>query len=123
MNFLNRTLIFDFGSANTVVCEKDHIAFDEESMISVWPEGYTDVGHEARKLYCGEKKGFWGKWDAGESNRTYFPISGGCVADYGSFKAYVKGVVKKLVRFPRFCSVVIAMPDELSYVESDFMIN
>ncbi len=101
MNFLNRTLAFDFGSANTVVCEKDHIVFDEETMISVWPEGCIDVSREA-SIGCRE------------GNRTYFPVSGGYVADSDHFEAYVKGVVKKLARFPRFRSVVIAMPDELS---------
>ncbi len=123
MNFLNRTLIFDFGSANTVVCEKGLIVFDEDTMISVWPEGFIDIGREARMLYCGEKKGFWGKWSAGECNKTFFPISSGYVADFSSYEAYVKGIVKKLSRFPRFCSVVIAMPDELSDDEFGSMVT
>lgn len=123
MKCFHRTLIFDFGSANTIVCEKDHIVFDEETIISVWPKGDIDFGRKARMLYCGEKKGFWGKWDAGEGNRTYFPISCGYVADYHSFEAYVKGVVKKLARFPRFCSVIIAIPDELSDDEFGSMVT
>lgn len=123
MNFFNRTLTFDFGSANTVVCEKGQIVFDEETIISVWPEGDIDFGRKARMLHWREKIGFWGKWPAGECNQTYFPISSGYVADFSSFKAYVKGVVKKLARFPRFCSVIIAMPDELSDDEFGSMVT
>ena len=123
MNFFNRTLTFDFGSANTVVCEKYQIVFDEETIISVWPEGDIDFGRKARMLHWREKRGFWGKWPAGECNKTYFPISSGYVADFSSFEAYVKGVVKKLARFPRFCSVIIATPDEFSDDEFGSMVN
>lgn len=123
MNFFNRTLTFDFGSANTVVCVKGQIVFDEETIISVWPEGNIDFGRKARMLHWREKRGFWGKWPAGECNQTYFPISSGYVTDFSSFKAYVKGVVKKLARFPRFCSVIIAMPDELSDDEFGSMVT
>ena len=123
MKWFHRTLVFDFGSANTVVCEKGQIVFDEETIISVWPEGDIDVGSRARMLHCGEKEGFWGKWPAGECNKTYFPISRGHVADFGYFEAYVKGVVKKVARFPRFCSVIIAMPDELSDDEFGSMVT
>ena len=118
MKIFKKSFVFDFGSANTVVSQDGRIVFDEVTMISVWPDGYVDVGEEARRLRNGEKIGFWGKWAAGECTKTFYPISGGYVADGRSYEAYVKGVVGKLTKFPRFCSVVIAVPDDLA-ISSD----
>lgn len=43
------------------------------------------------------------------------PIVNGYVEDYDAFEMYIKGVVKKLVRFPRLClkTVIIAIPNDL----------
>ena len=119
MGFLRKSLTFDFGSANTVVCENGQIVFDETTLISVWPEGYIEVGQDARRLRDGEKVGFWGQWPAGECNKTFYPISNGYVGDFYAFDSYVKGVLKKLTWLPRLCSVRIAIPDDLSCDEGD----
>lgn len=102
MKCLNRTLAFDFGSSNTVVCENGQVIYDEPTEVAMFSDGAILIGAKARIFYSGEPK-------------LIKPIVHGYVNDYDAFEVYVKGVVKKLVRFPRLClkTVIIAIPNDL----------
>lgn len=51
MKLFNRTLVFDFGSSNTVVCENDQVIFDELTEISYFSDGNVKIGCKARGFY------------------------------------------------------------------------
>ena len=40
MKIFNRTLVFDFGSTNTVVCEDGQVVFDERTAIAIMSNGH-----------------------------------------------------------------------------------
>lgn len=119
MKLFKRSFTFDFGTANTVVCKNGQVVFDEPTLVSVWPDGLVEVGQEARRLLYGERMGCLGG-PIGHANKYVWPISGGYVADCDAFASYVKGVFKRLSRFPRLCSVLIAIPDDFSVDGSTF---
>lgn len=104
MRIFNRTLIFDFGSSNTVVCDENgEVIFDEGTVIVYYADGYVEIGERAYILREGERE--WLK-----------PIVNGYVNNYDAFEDYVKRLVKKLVLFPRLClkTVVVAIPNDLT---------
>lgn len=107
MGIFNRTLIFDFGTSNTVVCDENGtVLFDEPTMIASFygPNEPLLIGNKA--LIAPQ---------IGHCKFTK-PIIRGYVNDYEAFETFVKGVVKKLVLFPRLClrTVVIAIPNDLA---------
>ena len=101
MGFFRKKLIFDFGTANTVVCSDGKVVYDNLTLFRVWS-------------------------DNGLNDRYFFPVSGGYVEDRDAFEKYVKSVIRKLTLFPRLSSVLIAVPDEVSGAETsvvqDFML-
>ena len=103
MKLLNRTLTFDFGSSNTIVCEDGCVMFEEPTEIAVFNDGRVEVGIKARLFYSCEYERIW-------------PIVNGQVANREAFEAYVNGVLKKIVWFPRIClnTVVIAVPNDMN---------
>ena len=107
MKCFYRTLIFEFGSSNTVVCDEDgNVLFDEPTMVASFygPNEPLLIGNRALRApqigHCKFTK----------------PIIRGYVNDYDAFETFVKGVVKKLVLFPRLClrTVVIPIPNDLA---------
>ena len=107
MKCFHRTLVFDFGSVNTVVCDEDgNVLFDEPTVIA---ELYCQNG----KLLIGHKASM--APEIGHCKFFIRPIVRGYVNDYDAFETFVKAVVKKLVHFPRIWlkTVVIAIPDDL----------
>lgn len=102
MKSFDRTLIFDFGTSNTRVCEDGHIIFDEPTEISYFSNGDIRIGDKARGFYSMHYE-------------VVNPIVNGYVNDYDAFEIYVNHLVKRLVRFPRLClkTVVIAIPNDL----------
>ena len=103
MKFFNRTLVFDFGSSTTVVCENDEVVFNEPTAIAIWPNGRAVIGYKAFMCYSVLPQD------------QFKPIVAGRVEHHEAFEAYVKVLVKKLVRFPRLClkTVVLAIPDDM----------
>ena len=104
MKYFYRTLIFDFGSSSTVVCdESGRILFDEATEIAYFVDGCIEIGQRSR-IFC-----------EGES-KLIKPIVCGYVNNSDAFEDYVKRLVKKLVFFPRLClkTVVIAIPNDLA---------
>lgn len=104
MKYFYRTLIFDFGSSNTVVCDENgEVIFDEGTVIVYYADGYVEIGERAYLSREGERK-------------HIKPIVNGYVNNYDAFEEYVKRLVKKLVFFPRLClkTVVIAIPNDLA---------
>lgn len=102
MNIFKRTLTFDFGSSNTVVCEGGCVVYDEPTEIAVLYYGSVKVGITARAFYsC-------------KSERIK-PIVNGLVDNHEAFEAYVKGVLRKIIWFPQIClnTVVIAVPNDM----------
>ncbi len=107
--FRNKTLSFDFGSANTVVRKDGDVVFDEPTLVAYTRYGEAVVGSKAL-LMREVPYARYGK-----------PIINGYVADFESYEQYVKGVVKSIIAFPRFLksySVIIAVPDDLQGEES-----
>lgn len=104
MKFFNRTLVFDFGSSNTIVCEDGKVVFDEPTLVTYWPKGVANIGNKALLMRMQINDG------------TVKPIVNGHVGSYEDFEVYVKAVVKKIVLFPRLClkTVVIAIPNDMS---------
>lgn len=104
MKFFNRTLVFDFGSSNTIVCEDGKVVFDEPTLVTYWPKGVANIGNKALLTRMQINDG------------TVKPIVNGYVGSYEDFEVYVKAVVKKIVLFPRLClkTVVIAIPNDMS---------
>lgn len=104
MKFFNRTLVFDFGSSNTIVCEDGKVVFDEPTLVTYWPKGVANIGNKALLMRMQINDG------------TVKPIVNGYVGSYEDFEVYVKAVVKKIVLFPRLClkTVVIAIPNDMS---------
>ena len=104
MKFFNRTLVFDFGSSNTIVCEDGKVVFDEPTLVTYWPKGVANIGNKALLMRIQINDG------------TVKPIVNGYVGSYEDFEVYVKAVVKKIVLFPRLClkTVVIAIPNDMS---------
>lgn len=104
MKFFNRTLVFDFGSSNTIVCEDGKVVFDEPTLVTYWPKGEANIGNKALLTRMQINDG------------TVKPIVNGYVGSYEDFEVYVKAVVKKIVLFPRLClkTVVIAIPNDMS---------
>ena len=104
MKFFNRTLVFDFGSSNTIVCEDGKVVFDEPTLVTYWPKGVANIGNKALLMLMQINDG------------TVKPIINGYVGSYEDFEVYVKAVVKKIVLFPRLClkTVVIAIPNDMS---------
>lgn len=103
MKIFNRTLVFDFGSSKTIVCDEDGlIVFDEHTEISFFSDGKYIVGNKARGFYSREYE-------------VVKPIVQGYVDNCDAFELYVKGVVRKLVRFPRLClkTAIIAVPGKM----------
>lgn len=102
MKFFNRTLVFDFGSTSTVVCEDGQVIFHEWTAISYLSSGDVRIGCKAFGNFSTDYK-------------TVKPIVNGYVNDYEAFEKYVRLLVKKLVLFPRLClkTVVIAFPNDL----------
>lgn len=103
-----RTLIFDFGSSSTVVCDEcGRILFDEATEIAYFVDGCIEIGQRSRIFCEGERK-------------LIKPIVCGYVNNYDAFEDYVKRLVKKLVFFPRLCLkiVVIAIPNDWAENES-----
>lgn len=108
MKYFYRTLIFDFGSSNTVVCDENgEVIFDEGTVIVYYADGYVEIGERAYLSREGEHK-------------HIKPIVNGYVNNYDAFEEYVKRLVKKLVFFPRLClkTVVIAIPNDLAEDEN-----
>ena len=89
MKFFNRTLVFDFGSSNTIVCEDGKVVFDEPTLVTYWPKGVANIGNKALLMRMQINDG------------TVKPIVNGYVGSYEDFEVYVKAVVKKIVLFPR----------------------
>lgn len=107
MKCFHKTLVFDFGSVNTVICDEDgNVLFDEPTVIA---ELYCQNG----KLLIGHKASM--APEIGHCKFFIRPIVRGYVNDYDAFETFVKAVVKKLVHFPRIWlkTVVIAIPDDL----------
>lgn len=104
MKFFNRTLVFDFGSSKTIVCEDGKVVFDEPTLVTYWPKGVANIGNKALLMRMQINDG------------TVKPIVNGYVGSYEDFEVYVKAVVKKIVLFPRLClkTVVIAIPNDMS---------
>ena len=104
MKFFNRTLVFDFGSSKTIVCEEGKVVFDEPTLVTYWPKGVANIGNKALLMRMQINDG------------TVKPIVNGYVGSYEDFEVYVKAVVKKIVLFPRLClkTVVIAIPNDMS---------
>lgn len=104
MKFFNRTLVFDFGSSNTIVCEDGKVVFDEPTLVTYWPKGVANIGNKALLMRMQINDG------------TVKPIVNGYVGSYEDFEVYVKAVVKKIVLLPRLClkTVVIAIPNDMS---------
>lgn len=103
MKIFNRTLVFDFGSSKTVVCDEDGmIVFDEHTEISFFSDGRHIVGNKARGFYSCHYE-------------VVKPIIQGYVNNYYAFVLFVKGIVKKLVFFPRLClkTVIIAVASKI----------
>lgn len=103
MKIFNRTLVFDFGSSKTVVCDEDGmIVFDEHTEISFFSDGRHIVGNKARGFYSCHYE-------------VVKPITQGYVNNYYAFELFVKGIVKKLVFFPRLClkTVIIAVASKI----------
>lgn len=103
MNLFNRTLTFDFGSSNTVVCENGRVVYDEPTEIAILNDSVVKVGIKARAFYsckCERIK----------------PIVSGHVDNHEAFEAYVKGVLRKIIWFPQIClnSVLIAVPNDMN---------
>ena len=76
MGIFSRTLIFDFGSSNTVVCEDGKVVFDERTEIAYFVDGYVEIGYRARTLREGERE-------------LINPIVNGYVNNYNAFEDYV----------------------------------
>lgn len=103
MKFFNRTLAIDFGSSNTVVYEDGQLIFDEPTVIIVFQHGKIREGNRACGFFDSEY----------ESIR---PIVCGNVENKKAFEAYVKRILKRIVKFPRIClnGVVIAVPNDIN---------
>lgn len=103
MTFFNRTLTFDFGSSNTIVCEEGRIVYDEPTEISILEDGSVKVGIKARAFYSCKYE-------------RIKPIVNGHVENHEAFEAYVKGLLKKIVLFPQICldTVIIAVPNDMN---------
>ena len=103
MTFFNRTLTFDFGSSNTVVCEDGRIVYDEPTEIGILEDGSVKVGIKARAFYSCKYE-------------RIKPIVNGHVENHEAFEAYVKGVLRKIIWFPQIClnSVLIAVPNDMN---------
>ena len=101
--FFNRTLVFDFGSTNTVVCEDGQVVFDERTAIAVMSNGHVFAGDRAFAYF------------SDINYKLIKPIEGGEVVDDEAFEIFVKAVVRKQVWFPRLClkTVVIAVPNDM----------
>lgn len=106
MKSFYRTLCFDFGSSNTIVCDGNgQVVFDEPTMIASFygPNEPILIGNKAMIApQIGPCK-------------CIKPIIKGYVGDYEAFESYVKGIIRKIVLFPRLClkTIVIAIPDDL----------
>lgn len=102
MKCFNRTLIFDFGTSRTRVCENGYVVFDEPTEIAYFSNGDMRIGNKARGFYSMHYK-------------VVNPIVNGGVENYDAFEMYVTRVVRKLVRFPRLClkTVVVAVPNDM----------
>ena len=97
MRIFNRTLVFDFGTSNTVVCDENgEVIFDEGTVIVYYADGYVEIGKRAYLSREGERK-------------HIKPIVNGYVDNYDAFEEYVKRLVKKLVFFPRLCLKTVVM--------------
>lgn len=113
MKSFYRTLCFDFGSSNTIVCDGNgQVVFDEPTMIASFygPNEPILIGNKAMIApQIGPCK-------------CIKPIIKGYVGDYEAFESYVKGIIRKIVLFPRLClkTIVIAMPDDLVGDEDAF---
>lgn len=113
MKSFYRTLCFDFGSSNTIVCDGNgQVVFDEPTMIASFygPNEPILIGNKAMIApQIGPCK-------------CIKPIIKGYVGDYEAFESYVKGIIRKIVLFPRLClkTIVIAMPDDLVGDEEAF---
>lgn len=103
MKIFNRTLVFDFGSTNTVVCEDEQVVFDERTAIAVMSNGHVFAGDRAFAYF------------SDINYQLIKPIEGGVVVDEEAFEKFVKAVVRKLMWFPRLRlkTVVIAIPNEM----------
>lgn len=103
MKLFNRTLVFDFGSTNTVVCEDGQVVFDERTAIAVMSNGHVYAGDRAFAYF------------SDINYQLIKPIEGGVVVDEEAFEKFVKAVVRKLMWFPRLRlkTVVIAIPNEM----------
>lgn len=101
MKIFNRTLVFDFGSRRTVVCDEDgQVVFYEPTLILIWGNGKTYIGDKARLIY-----------DSYDYS-TFRPIEEGRIVNQDHFDAFAKGVCRKLVPFPRLRlkTAIIAVP-------------
>lgn len=78
MRIFNRTLVFDFGSSNTVVCDENgEVIFDEGTVIVYYADGYVEIGKRAYLSREGERK-------------HIKPIVNGCVDNYDPSKSMLK---------------------------------
>ena len=103
MKLFNKTLTFDFGSSNTIVCEDGCVVYDEPTEIAVFNDGRVKIGFKARSFYSCDYK-------------VIKPIVNSHIENHEAFDAYVNGVIKKIVRFPQIClnTVLIAVPNDLN---------
>ena len=109
MKIFNRTLVFDIGTKNTIVCENGQVVFDERTKIAFSSsKGDVEIGSRAG-LY------------STDDYRLVDPIVGGIVRNQEAYDKYVKCICKKLVWFPRLFlkSVVIALPNHVVSNKSD----
>ena len=102
MKFFNRTLVFDFGSANTVVCEDEKVVFDERTTIAIMSDGDIYIGNRACAFFSCDYE-------------LIMPIKDGVVVNAEAYEKFVKALLKKLMWFPRLClrTVVVAIPNEM----------
>ena len=74
MKIFNRTLVFDFGSSKTIVCEDGKVVFDEPTLVTYWPKGVANIGNKALLMRMQINDG------------TVKPIVNGYVGSYEDFE-------------------------------------